>query len=148
MGCNFYAVITSGDSESERHIGKRSASGYYCWDCDISLCASGHDDVHGSARFLDHCPVCGGGKETESIESSAAGRELGFNKLTAKRKSGVKGASSFSWAMTPSHFDELICAPNVHVRDEYGRSFTRDQFSEIMSECPIKFFRSIGVDFC
>jgi hypothetical protein len=39
MGTNFY-------SRGGRHIGKRSAAGWYCWDCKQTLCANGEQYVH------------------------------------------------------------------------------------------------------
>ena len=38
MGTNFYL--------NERHVGKRSAAGWYCWDCKQTLCADGEHNVH------------------------------------------------------------------------------------------------------
>jgi len=39
MGTNFY--FSSGG-----HIGKRSAAGWYCWDCKQTFCADGEKYVH------------------------------------------------------------------------------------------------------
>ena len=67
MGTNFYFM--SEDDEIDRHIGKRSAAGYFCWDCGLSLCAAGHDAVHnGKTVFLDKCPVCGQAKQEENLD--------------------------------------------------------------------------------
>ena len=144
MGTNFYWVS---DKEKEVHIGKRSAAGPYCWDCGLSLCAAGHDEVHFNSRFLDECPVCGKKIKKEGLNNSTAGRELGFNTNKPTQKTGVQSCSSFSWGISPGHFNDLKSAPNLHIEDEYGRTFTVKEFSDILSECPIKYFNLIGVDF-
>lgn len=147
MGTNFYFI--SNDEHIDVHIGKRSAAGPFCWDCGMSLCAAGNHEVHNSsARFLKECPVCGNPMEEESLSSSTAGRELGFNKKTPCRKTGVASCSSFSWAISPGLFYDYRKAPNLTIKDEYGRSFSSLDFSKILSECPIMFFDSIGKDFC
>lgn len=38
MGTNFYF--------NGQHVGKRSAAGWYCWDCHKTLCADGEEFVH------------------------------------------------------------------------------------------------------
>lgn len=80
MGTNFYTIdITKNEKidhmDPEFHIGKRSAAGLYCWDCDITLCKDGKEFVHhvkkgiknGKTVPLDSidiygmeiCPTCG-----------------------------------------------------------------------------------------
>jgi len=146
MGTNFY---WRDDGDIDIHIGKRSAAGNYCWDCGISLCAAGHHEVHfGSSRFLKECPVCGKKPTDEDLNNSAAGRELGFNENKPQPKTGVRSCCSFSWAMSPGHFHELKSAPNLHIENEYGETFTVEEFSEVLSECPIKYFDNIGIEFC
>ena len=145
MGTNFYFVSENG---LERHIGKRSAAGMFCWDCGLSLCAAGHAEIHHSeARWLKECPVCGKATKQEELENSTAGRELGFNHEYPKRKKGIASCCSFTWAISPGHFAGLKIAPNLHIEDEYEREYTLEEFSATLSECPIMFFDSIGVDF-
>jgi hypothetical protein len=145
MGTNFYFI---GDEEGiEKHIGKRSAAGMFCWDCGLSLCGAGHDEVHRSAMFLPSCAVCGEVPQKESLTNGAMGRELGFNWSKPERKNGVASASSFSWAMSPGHFADLKIAPNLHIENEYRSILTLDEFSWVLSECPIMFFHSIGMEF-
>ena len=142
MGTNYY--FKGGDVEV--HIGKRSAAGPYCWDCNVTLCAAGNGGVHqGKSRWLDACPVCDKKYEEESLEDSATGRELGFNKNPPEAKQGVRSCSSFTWAVSPGHFAALKIAPNLHIEDEYGRNI--EDFGVILSECPIQFFDSIGHEF-
>jgi hypothetical protein len=148
MGTNFYTL-------NGRHIGKRSAAGMYCWDCGITLCKGGEKKVHhSSAQSIDFkemiaankrdnysaCPKCGKKRIKEDVENSSVGRELGFNKNTPKKKTGVSSCSSFTWAR---HLNKKWKG----VRDEYRRKFTMEQFEKILEECPIRFFDYIGQEF-
>ena len=63
MGCNFYTL-------DNRHIGKRSDAGFYCWDCEITLCKGGGRAVHSGDEFYNKCPKCGRPRETEEIEEA------------------------------------------------------------------------------
>ena len=44
MGTNFY--YWNLQQEENKHIGKRSAAGMYCFDCNVSLCKEGAEHVH------------------------------------------------------------------------------------------------------
>jgi hypothetical protein len=136
MGCNFYTM-------SGKHIGKRSAAGLYCWDCEITLCKGGKDNVHHSGyEWYDKCPACGKEYIGEGLEASSAGRELGFNKGEYKIKSGVASCSSFNWAM---HKDKLKRIR--FVKDEYGKKYTTGEFWDMFKEIPIEFTDMIGSEF-
>lgn len=136
MGCNFYTL-------DRIHIGKRSAAGYYCWDCGITLCKGGIEDIHsGFAEFFNSCPQCEKKKDVEGIENSAAGRELGFNKGPFKKKKGLKSCSSFNWAVMPHTINKRRI-----IVDEYRRRYLKEQFDAVLQECPIQFFNSIGKEF-
>lgn len=137
MGTNFYAM-------NGEHIGKRSAAGLYCWDCNITLCIDGENGVHESrSKWSDSCPSCGKKYVEESLSDGAAGRELGFNKKPFKKKTGVASCSSFSWAVQPDFIET-----KRKIKDEYGRIFTLKKFKQILWECPIQYRHSIGVEFC
>ena len=43
MGTNFYLGKYVYETKYENHIGKRSAAGLYCWDCDETLIIGGKD---------------------------------------------------------------------------------------------------------
>lgn len=160
MGTNFYT------SKKERtHIGKRSAAGMYCWDCGVSLCKRGAKYVHhGPSRGVRHhpdghvdwshyqedhdldwhkvCPKCGKAREEEA-DGGTGFRELGFNKTTPRKKTGVASCSSFSWAIAPESWPKLCRC----VWDEYGRKYTKAEFRQVLEECPIQFTELIGRDF-
>jgi hypothetical protein len=151
MGTNFYTL-------KGKHIGKRSAAGPYCWDCDITLCKKGEQYVHESntppnatlqqiiddaiESFYNKCPRCNKSPQKEDVKTSSAGRELGFNKDPFKRKTGVGSCSSFSWDVNPSKISKL-----KYIKSEYGDKLTKDEFLDMLDECPIRFFDSIGKDF-
>ena len=157
MGTNFYwqnaeAIGIPEDTVVQHHIGKRSAAGWYCWDCLVPLVEGGNKNVHSStARRLDTCPVCSKGKQShDALSEGAAAIELGFAKPNTDRSTGVRTCSSFSWAQDPEmvgsfcnrYRDEQI------IEDEYGRPMTGREFSEmIASNCPVQFTNSIGRDF-
>ena len=136
MGCNFYTLKNT-------HIGKRSAAGLYCWDCDLTLCYGGKNNVHGGYnQWYRKCPECGKLPEKETLENSSAGRELGFNKNPFKKKVGVQSCSSFTWAINKAKLNRI-----KYIKDEYGRKYTIAEFFEMLDECPIQFKNMIGKEF-
>lgn len=135
MGCNFYTF-------KGRHIGKRSAAGLYCWDCGITLCKKGIEGVHTGVDYFDKCPKCGKGREEETLEESAAGRELGFNKQAFGTKTGIRTCSSFRWAIDPGEL-----RGSRRIKDEYGRVYSKKEFYQMLEECPIQYFDRIGKEF-
>lgn len=148
MGTNFY-LLSDDDYDSmdpEYHIGKRSAAGWYCWDCKTTLTKGGIKNVHHGIGQYNRCPVCGKRPAKEPIEESSAGRELGFNKSTPKKKTGVKSCASFTWAMPRNRLDKLN-SRKKEIIDEYGRRYNIGEFQKILEECPIQFF-NFGEWFC
>lgn len=153
MGTNFYF-----GKKEEIHIGKRSAAGFYCWDCGVTLCNSGFatwknktyygtDAVHTSGDgWLDSCPICGKKIGEETLSNSSAGRELGFNESKPEQKTGVKSCGSFTWAISPKEFQTYF-RNRRHIYDEYGRKYSKQEFIDILKECPIKFYGHVGVEF-
>lgn len=138
MGTNFYIKGKQGNENPKFHIGKRSAAGLYCWDCGVSLCEGGELCVHYEHKFFDKCPKCGNYPDIEDLSSSSIGRELGFNNSKPKRKTGVKGCSSFRWARPLGNIK--------HIVDEYGAEYTLEEFKALLEECPIQ-FKSYGTWF-
>jgi len=121
VGCNFYLI------DSEKHIGKRSAAGWYCWDCGQTLCVQGENGIHESkSNWDDECFSCGKTIPEESVENSSAGRELGFNKSKPRPKKGVASCSSFTWTINPTAvlLRYLFRLDDVVIRDEYNHEYT------------------------
>jgi hypothetical protein len=145
MGTNFYeAVETEGEVSEGRHIGKMNAAGRFCWDCGVTLNRGGVTTIHeSSGDWMDKCPRCKKPWEQESLEDSAAGRMLGFCKKPYGRKTGVSTCCSFSWAIVPEDLREV-----QKIVNEYGRTFTPDEFAKVLEECPIKYLHFIGKEFC
>lgn len=152
MGCNFYLVDCNaqGSEKREIHIGKRSAAGQYCWDCNQTLCKQGEDGIHLSeSQWFQLCPKCGKKPQRENIDDNSVGRELGFNKTSPQKKHGAASCSSFSWAIYPYELADIMTENHVDtIVDEYGTEYTYSGFMDVLSECPVQFFKSIGTDFC
>lgn len=161
MGTNFYWVDPDkigvsrqfDSSEARHHIGKRSAAGWFCWDCNIPLVQGG--DIHlvhtSREAQTEVCPKCGQGKPVVKFEELASAVELGFAPPHKGRKTtGVSSCSSFSWGQDPAE-THAICekfAREQIIVDEYGQEMTGEEFlSMIFANCPIQFTHSIGVDF-
>ena len=145
MGTNFYVKTDAG----EIHIGKRSAAGWYCWDCGTTLCRDGSAGVHtGNSSWHDVCPSCSKSKNVEDLKNSTAGRELGFNKSLPRRKKGVSSCCSFTWAFAPLRFKKLFQKmPGKFIKDEYGRDFSYKEFEQVLKECPLQ-STWVNQDFC
>jgi hypothetical protein len=166
MGTNFYLRGHRHDDSPEFHIGKRSAAGLYCWDCDVTLCLEGESGVHHRSTWYDACPSCGRSAAKESLGVSAVGRELGFNKSQPQAKKGIGSCSSFSWAIELERLLQLAAmlyqpdqvslpflsprveSPKYTIEDEYGGLYTLVKFRQILDECPIQFTHMIGQVFC
>ena len=156
MGTNFY--FYEGDREYQ-HIGKRSAAGLYCWDCGVSLCDGAFDDYnkcavygndavhHDCLDWLDECPICGAKWVEEKLSESTSGRELGFNKTKPGKKEGVTLCSSFSWAISPAYFVDLKNASDTIITDEYGITYTKEEFADILRDCPIQCWDLVDKEF-
>ena len=141
MGTNFYI-----DKEETKHIGKRSAAGLYCFDCNATLCAGGESEIHqGRSEWLSLCPGCGETAKDESLSNSTGGIELGFNKDTTEDRQGVRSCCSFSWALKP---EEFFMSQPISVWDEYGREIPFIDFCKMLeAACPVRYYQSIGKEF-
>lgn len=146
MGTNFYI--------GNKHIGKRSAAGLYCWDCGLTLCKDGEKEIHNStslttsfgqdiSKWHTCCPKCGQKPKDEGW-NGALGRELGFNETKPKKKTGVGSCSSFTWAIDSKEFAAIRWR---FIKDEYGKFYTKKQFKEVLNECPVQFYNMIGEGF-
>jgi len=169
MGTNYYIRGHSNDDSPDWHLGKRSAAGMYCFDCGVTLCKKGEDQIHYTPPgdrgewWHEQYPKCGKEPVNESLQESTAGKELGFNDEPQKT-TGVRSCSSWSWAMSQDRLKYLMenteeidncpcCGrqwqdyPNKLVQDEYGRLFTFHEFQQLIADCPVKFAHSVGVYF-
>jgi hypothetical protein len=153
MGTNFYIGREDGNPRGI-HIGKRSAAGIYCWDCNETLCGTGKAGIHhgNSDKWLDKCPSCGKARTEEGIGESSAGKELGFNRQSG-RKTGVKSCSSFTWAIEdPIEFILSLknskASKGIEIFDEYDRKISKKDFLKIVLEdCPVRYYEAIGQEF-
>lgn len=179
MGTNYYIKGYPEDSEFDDrnsirwHIGKRSAAGLFCFDCGISLGIGGNRHVHNCARTLpqylqnlhkdmieqgkeqyDRCPMCGKEYVKEDFGASTAGIELGFNQNQTEKRTGVRSASSFTFAMglyaLMGRLDEEgFFGDDKCIVDEYGREFSIAEFMDILNAIPrsLWFTESLGMVF-
>ena len=55
MGTNFYVRKLykehSSVDDCKIHIGKRCASGWWCWDCGVTLCKGGNSKIHSGGLY-------------------------------------------------------------------------------------------------
>jgi hypothetical protein len=134
MGTNFYTL-------RGKHIGKRSAAGLYCWNCNITLCKEGEQNVHSSFGYV----VRDDGKGVLESLADMINYQNQFWYEECPRcheKTNVKPCSSFSWDVNPSKISKL-----KYIKSEYGDKLTKDEFLNMLDGCPIRFFDSIGKDF-
>ena len=146
-------TLQTADGESiDLHIGKRSAAGLYCWDCRLTLCLLGEQEIHGrtcDVNWAKSCPKCGQAPAEAKLSDQGhpAGLELGFAKAATEQPAGVRGCSSFRWAMDPAIVREMCDRhPDAEVvRDEYDRLLTGRAFWQMLEcQCPIRYSDSIG----
>lgn len=160
---NIYSIYkqeeTREDEEREEryrlHIGKRSAAGLYCWDCNQTFCKKGESHIH-NGRFKDRdrdwhkkCPSCN--KVQKKDEEHGSGMiELGFSNPKPSRPTGVQTCSSFSWAQEPETVF-TVCKENENLEiivDEYGRKMSGREFLDMLDHnCPVRFTEWIGANF-
>jgi hypothetical protein len=144
VGTNFYLMA------SGTHVGKRSAAGLYCFDCDVTLCKGGEEHVYAIGNsWYEVCPECF--QEPTAQRYNAAHMELGLILPLTERPRGVASCCSFSWAVSPEAIGAMCrLHPNDPIiEDEYHRSYTGEQFRTMLEvNCPIRHTRSMGTVFC
>ena len=160
MGTNFFWLVKQTNVATNAceiykcedpgiHIGKRSAAGYYCWDCNNSLAKQASEVPDSESHYT--CPYCGSKSIKEDLGNSAVGIELGFAKPVIERKKGVASCSSFSWAQAKTKIISIIaCTPidSETIVDEYARCYTgRDFLVMVEANCPIQYFDLVGTEF-
>lgn len=149
MGTNFfwlklmdkaYGKDRGPTDNPEIHIGKRSAAGWYCWDCGLTLCKDGAAGLHGGkSGWYDTCPECGKAPQKEGMDESTGGLELGFARAGFQEHEGVRSVSSFTYAQDPEAVQERLLL-RWRVVDEYEREYTADEFQKlVLDHCPFTF---------
>lgn len=144
MGCNFELKDTA------IHIGKLSAAGLYCWDCGETLCPGGTEVVHAS-RDCDHpwfteCPSCGKSYDHDAARQRQEDCRVDIPVTEADYRSGVQGCCPFTWALAPDIFYEQHKGETVI--DDYDKEYTWEEFQEVLTGCPLRYYNSIGREFC
>lgn len=91
------------DPNGGAHIGKRSAAGKYCFNCNHTACNGGVKGVHqNGSSFSNECPICG-------------------------RKTEYTYSFTFQWSkeIWKRIFEK---ADTLSIYDEYDREFTKEEF--------------------
>ncbi len=165
MGTNFYWLepapkchacgAPQGEPREGEHVGKRSAAGLYCWDCDETLCPEGKARIHystGASSWHKTCPKCGKAPAQETLQNSSCGVELGFARPRAEgeRPRSVSSTASFSWAAQPQQVRQR-CEENLDqdlIVSEYGDRLTGRAFLAMLrANCAVEYTDSIGTHF-
>ena len=179
MGTNFYRIkIVDGEQTEGQHIGKRSAAGKYCHDCNVTLNIHGNFWVHqnidhhySSARNLPPSE----GFNLYARDKSEKLPGLFPKRYKAKNVGGIDGLSemikegesnwflkcpicgkevktttcSFTWAIPPYDLHKLNnFNEEPVVIDEYGQTYNFLQFDKELQENKIHYYHSIGDEFC
>ncbi len=150
MGTNYYFIQKK---ERVKHIGKASAAGWWCHNCNVPLVSNavnedpwknrerlyGANAIHYSSSQAEKCFICNTPVPKENLEVSAAGEMLGFNKKKRK-KVGVTSVLSFTWAIELADFSKY--SQSCKIENEYEDKIL--DFSEVLSKCPIQFYHLVG----
>lgn len=133
MGCNFY---WRSDTDDKIHIGKRIASGPYCYNCRIKIEYAGD---------RTRCHRCGTRYKDEPIPAAAA-LELGFREEPVQFIVGVHSSSGFIFAQKPQDIAQQLKA-GKSVVDEYDHEYSPNEFRRIIKGCVIHDYNFIGQNF-
>ena len=109
------------------HIGKRSAAGRWCHDCNRTLCKGGVQAIHHTfIDWRDDCPEC-----------HATFADVGH-------------ACSFSWAASRDEVMKILAANQnkAIIVDEYDRDMTGLEMVDVLAEIKIHDYQSVGKRFC
>jgi hypothetical protein len=134
MGTNYYA-----NNEEGTHLGKTSAAGWYCFDCDETLVMKGKKFIHQGGPQRDECPECGASKA--DVEAS-----LGRKTSDDPEDWGpVRPTYSFSWAVNPMKFFKGEYGDQF--KNEYGEELDVNEMKKIIYGSPLQIYDSIGEEF-
>jgi hypothetical protein len=116
MGMNIYKLKKDGGN----HIGKRWATGIWCWDCKIKA-------EHDSIGLFWYCPKCNQRCSEKTLYNPVM-RELGFDREKETKHSGVDGANGFIW-QAKNKKDALKLLKGIKkVKTEYGKYWSIKRF--------------------
>ncbi|MBI4276661.1 hypothetical protein HY629_02355 [Candidatus Uhrbacteria bacterium] len=139
-------------SQIRRHLGKRSASGLYCYDCDISLATGAPGGMNpaknphmNTGPGYKECPGCGKQRTNTALFNPELWKPTP-EEIVAEHASPVRYSHSFSYAKPP---EEIAAFPDdTIVIDEYGRTSTMAEFRrEVIEKATFLFTHSVGVVF-
>ncbi len=149
MGTNFYLTSVVDESQ-ERHLGKRSAAGLYCYGCDISLVTgmrgglNARSPHYGEGTDYSSCPKC-----KAKPSGNLYNPELFTprpDEITREEWYAVRYCYSFSFAQKRTQIDAY--SPETDVVDEYGRHMTMEEFrTEVIAKAVFLFTHHIGQEF-
>ena len=112
--------IYLGKDKNRKHIGKRWANGYWCYDCKVRALR----DVMGCFWY---CPKCGARASDETLFNPAM-RELGFDKNKSRKRTGVDGSSGFIWC----------------IDNEYGVGKNKEEIMQRLTKTLRKIYTEYG----
>jgi hypothetical protein len=157
-GTNYYIKGT------DKHIGKSSSAGLFCWDCKCTLAIDGVKGIT-SGLMMNNCPFCGnkyhpkdtlnkGITEAMSFQWAIKPYELTGNatdtlsSMIFDALQGVQVIDADSGELRERDLEMMMSNPDVEIVDEYGREYSLGEFrEEILVNCPLQFF-SVGEVFC
>jgi len=124
-GSPYIAKVDWLEDHAQR-IGLRTDAGYYCFECNQTLCSDGPSQIHtGRASWFDHCPKC----------------EAAVPANLATSAGPVLIAKSFTWELPKTELKELLKGTKKKVIEgSDGREYTRAEFLEFIEEkCRFQF---------
>lgn len=145
--------LTKGYNEDDPkiHIGMRSGSGLYCWDCNNSLVIGGVRQIHaGDAKWASVCSLCKKSqKDSYPTRFEKLNEELP-EAVAGSRPTGIAGSCSFMWAQEPEKVLKVLEArpTEILILDEYNKPLTCAEFAKMLqNSCPIHFIDNVGLEF-
>ena len=149
MGTNFYLTSVA-DELKEKHLGKRSAAGLYCYDCDISLVTGLRGGLnvrsphYGEGTDYRTCPKC-----KTKPSGNLYNPELFTprpDEMAREERYVVRYCHSFSFAQARVRIDTY--ASEIDVVDEYDRHMTMEELrTEVIAKAVFLFTHHIGQEF-
>ena len=137
MGTNYYIKGAPEEEEMKPiwHIGKTSAAGRFCFECDVTLKEGGAERIHHDDKFYDSCPYCG--SECHKSYASSFTFAMTFEQLVDRLQElfGEEGKA----------FDE----DEKMIVNEYGEKLSYMEFLEKLRHIPtsLRLRHNLGKEF-